>query len=243
MQRYFVKLSYKGTRYHGWQRQPNAVSVQQTIEQALGTLLKETIEVTGCGRTDTGVHAAEYYLHFDSTVTIEDKVQFAYKLNCILPYDIAVCCIYEVPGDMHARFSAKNRTYKYYVQTRKDPFVTDTAWLFTQPLDLGAMNQAAEILLETTDFTSFCKLHGGSNTNVCKVTNAFWLKNGNQLVFTITADRFLRNMVRAIVGTLVEIGLKKMSVNEFKEIIALKDRNKASFSADAKGLHLTKIEY
>ncbi len=244
MKRYFMYLSYKGTRYHGWQRQTNASSVQQTLEEALSRLAGEIVEVTGAGRTDTGVHASCYVAHFDigrnANVTSPD---FLYHLNALLPHDIAVSRIIEVPDGMHARFSAVEREYKYYITTVKNPFITETAFQHTAPLNIDKMNEAASKLLGYDDFTSFAKLHSDNKTNICKVTKAEFAKDGPMIIFTITADRFLRNMVRAIVGSLIDVGRGKISVEDFEEIIRSKDRARASGSAMAHGLFLSDIKY
>lgn len=243
-QRYFIYLSYKGTRYHGWQRQINASSVQQTLEEALSKLTGEPVEVTGAGRTDTGVHASCYVAHFDLSRDIDvSSSDFLYHLNALLPYDIAVSRIKEVASDMHARFSAVEREYKYYITTVKDPFKTETAFQHTAPLDMDKMNQAASRLLEYDDFTSFAKLHSDNKTNICKVTKAEFVRDGTMIVFTICADRFLRNMVRAIVGSLIDVGRGKISVGDFDNIICSKDRAFASGSAMAHGLFLSDIKY
>lgn len=243
MQRYFIELSYKGTRYHGWQVQPNALTVQEVLETTLSTFLRRKIEVTGAGRTDTGVHASFYVAHFEV-----DELPFALsdlveKLNRFLPDDIALHRILPVPGDLHARFSAIRRTYLYYISRKKDPFTLDTSYPYLLPLDVDAMNRAAALLTSEDDFTSFSKLHSDVKTNICKVYEAFWKEEGGMLVFTISADRFLRNMVRAIVGTLMEVGRHKISPDEFREIIARKDRSAAGTSAPPQGLFLAGIEY
>jgi tRNA pseudouridine38-40 synthase len=243
MQRYFIELSYKGTRYHGWQVQPNALSVQEVLETTMSTFLRQKIEVTGAGRTDTGVHASFYVAHFEA-----DNLPFALpdlveKLNRFLPSDIALHRIRPVPGDMHARFSATRRTYHYYISRKKDPFTLDTSYQYLLPLDVDAMNRAAALLIGEDDFTSFSKLHSDVKTNICKVYEAFWKEERSMLVFTISADRFLRNMVRAIVGTLMEVGRHKITMDEFMEIIARKDRGAAGTSAPPQGLFLAGIEY
>ncbi len=243
MNRYQMQLSYCGTRYFGWQRQPNAISVQEEIEKALSTILREEITVVGAGRTDTGVHASFYVLHFDCTAEISEAIDLAYHLNRFLPNDIAVQQIVKINPEFHARFSAVSRTYKYYISTEKDPFTTDTSYQFTVPLDIEKMNDAAKTLFEYTDFTSFAKLHTDVKTNNCKIFQAEWEKTGAMLVFTIKADRFLRNMVRAIVGTLIEVGKGKISTEEFVEIMERKDRREAGTSVPPQGLFLVDIEY
>ncbi|TNF42798.1 MAG: tRNA pseudouridine(38-40) synthase TruA [Bacteroidetes bacterium] len=243
MNRYAIQLSYKGTRYFGWQRQSNEISVQEVLEKALSTILREEISVVGAGRTDTGVHASYYIAHFDSENEITDPFQLAFKLNRFLPDDIAIQKIRKVNNDFHARFSAISRTYKYYISTGKNPFTTDTSFQYTVPLNVDLMNEAAGILLEYTDFTSFAKLHTDVKTNNCKIYQAEWEKPGDQLIFTIKADRFLRNMVRAIVGTLIEVGKGKISAEDFVQIIERKDRGEAGTSVPPQGLFLVDIEY
>ena len=243
MQRYFLQLSYKGSRYFGWQRQPNAISVQDVIEKTLSTVLREDIAVVGAGRTDTGVHASFYVLHFDVSNEIQEPEKLVYHLNRFLPDDIAVQKINKVNNDFHARFSAASRTYKYFISTVKDPFNTETCYQFTIPLDVEKMNEAAKTLFEYTDFTSFAKLHTDVKTNNCKIFQAEWERNDNQLVFTIKADRFLRNMVRAIVGTLLEIGKGKITGDDFRSIIEMKNRGAAGTSAPLQGLFLVDIGY
>jgi len=243
VQRYFLQLSYKGSRYFGWQRQPNAISVQDVIEKTLSTVLREDIAVVGAGRTDTGVHASFYVLHFDVSNEIQEPEKLVYHLNRFLPDDIAVQKINKVNNDFHARFSAASRTYKYFISTVKDPFNTETCYQFTIPLDVEKMNEAAKTLFEYTDFTSFAKLHTDVKTNNCKIFQAEWERNDNQLVFTIKADRFLRNMVRAIVGTLLEIGKGKITGDDFRSIIEMKNRGAAGTSAPPQGLFLVDIGY
>ncbi len=241
-QRYFLQCSYKGTNYHGWQIQPNAISVQEIFEKTLSTQLREKIAVVGAGRTDTGVHASFFILHFDSNNNqIPDN--FVYKLNSFLPEDIAVQKLWRVNNDLHARFSAFSRTYKYYISTEKNPFKTETSYRYLKPLEIEKMNEAAKVLFEYEDFTSFSRLHTDVKTNNCKIMIAEWELESGKLVFTIKADRFLRNMVRAIVGTLLEIGRGKLSIPDFRKIIEKKDRNLAGASAPAQGLFLVDIEY
>jgi tRNA pseudouridine38-40 synthase len=242
-QRYFLQLSYKGTSYHGWQVQPNALTVQELMEKALSTILREQIAVVGAGRTDAGVHASFFVLHFESEKKNINIEQLVYKLNRFLPPDIAVSKIFRVKSDVHARFSAISRTYKYYISTEKNPFRTETSYQYTVPLDLQKMNEAASILFDYEDFTTFSRLHTDVKTNNCKIYQAEWNREGEQLIFTIKADRFLRNMVRAVVGTLLEVGRGKMSTDEFRKIIEKKDRGEAGASAPAEGLFLVDIEY
>jgi len=241
--RYILQISYNGTRYFGWQRQLNAISVQEVIEKTLSTVLREEIAVVGAGRTDTGVHASYYVLHFDTSNEISEPDKLVYHLNRFLPNDIAIQKIRKTSQNFHARFSAVSRTYKYFICTEKNPFQPETCYQFTVPLDIEKMNFAAQVLFEFTDFTSFSKLHTDVKTNNCKIFRAEWNSENSVLVFTIKADRFLRNMVRAIVGTLLEVGKGKMTVNDFRKIIETKDRCAAGTSAPAKGLFLADIEY
>ncbi len=247
--RYFINLSYNGGNYCGWQRQNNSPTIQEAIERAISTLLRMPIEVTGAGRTDTGVHASKYVAHFD--VESVDVEWLTYKLNVLLPKDIAIHEIYPVADDAHARFDASMREYTYIIEQSKNPFNTHTAWYYSGTLDLDAMNRAAAYLLQHSDFTTFAKLGSGNKTNICKVTHAEWregcdqiIKSGNtQLVFTIRADRFLRNMIRAIVGTLVDVGRGRYTPEQFNEIIESRDLSRSSSSAPAQGLFLSNIEY
>lgn len=240
--RYFIKFAYNGTLYHGWQSQPNAVTVQETLEKALSLLFKKHIELVGAGRTDTGVHAKEMYAHFDFNEQLETDFWIP-KLNSYLPKDIVIYEIIPVTAEAHARFDATSRTYEYYIHSFKDAFLTDLSWYHYYPLDLERMNEAASTLLEYTDFECFSKTNTDVFTYNCKITEAFWQKKGNQLIFTITADRFLRNMVRAIVGTLINIGQGKIEVAQLQKIIESKKRSEAGFSAPAHGLYLTQIKY
>lgn len=242
--RYFIFFSYKGTSYHGWQIQPNSVTVQKLLDKALSIILSEEIISTGAGRTDTGVHALVFCAHFDSGFSdLDTKKNLVYKLNRFLPKDISVNKIRKVIPDANARFSALSRTYKYLITTVKDPFSDDSSWYLQGEISIEEMNKSALILLKHTDFTSFSRLHSNVKTNNCKIIYACWEAKGNQLIFTIKADRFLRNMVRAIVGTMLKVGFGKIGLNEFNEIILAKDRGKAGRSAPAKGLFLAEIEY
>jgi tRNA pseudouridine38-40 synthase len=245
MHRFFVYLSYDGEQYHGWQLQPNGVTVQQRLQECLSILLHRPVFVTGAGRTDAGVHARLMVAHFDFD-DVPDLAMLAYKLNQILPGDIAVHKIVEVQPDANARFSAVSRTYKYYVTTAKSPFNRQYAWRIYYPLDYDLMNMAAEILFEYNDFTSFARLHSDVKTNICHIKQAHWeqSKTDSSLwEFTIQADRFLRNMVRAIVGTLVEVGRGKMTLEKFRSVIEQQDRCKAGGSAPGYALFLDDIEY
>ena len=251
--RYFIQLSYDGTGYHGWQVQPNGVSVQEVLQKALSTLLRQPTEVTGAGRTDAGVHASMMVAHFDWPAAHEgegceemplDCTQLTYKLNRLLPPDVAVQAVRPVGPEMHARFSATRRTYHYYIHTRKDPFLRGYSWQVNVPLDFALMNEAAQVLLEYSDFTSFCKTGTDVKTNICQLTEARWeqLKPG-EWRFTVSANRFLRNMVRAIVGTLVEVGRHRMTISQMRHAIEAKDRQRAGESVPGHALYLTNIEY
>lgn len=269
--RYFITFSYDGTNYHGWQIQPNGISVQEVLQKALSTLLRTPIEVVGAGRTDAGVHARMMVAHFDyEGPSVIDCAQLVYKLNKILPHDIAVQKVEQVADDMHARFSATSRTYHYYIHTRKDPFRRAYSWQVYGELDFAKMNEAARVLMEYTDFTSFSKVNTDTKTNLCTVTEAHWdaLDAEGRVVddkgsagevecivgsagdegpvawrFTVTANRFLRNMVRAIVGTLVEVGRGKLSLEGFRRVIEEKNRCSAGESVPGNALFLVDIKY
>lgn len=244
MTRFFIELSYRGTNYHGWQRQDNAISVQEVFEKAMAVILGDEIGITGAGRTDTGVHALYYAAHFDlNKPTGYDLEKLVYKLNSYLPDDISVLNIFPVQPEAHARFDALSRTYQYRIARRKDPFATGFSMLYTGHLNIEKMNIAANALKEYHDFDSFCKLHSDNKTTRCIIYEASWRKEGNMLYFEITADRFLRNMVRAIVGTLIDVGRGKIDYEGFKDIIKAKDRKRAGASVVAEGLFLTKIYY
>lgn len=240
--RYFIKLAYNGTHYHGWQCQPNASSVQETLNKAVSVILNSEINLMGAGRTDTGVHATEMYAHFDFEKPFDLK-SIVHKLNSYLPKDIVVYAVIPVPDEAHARFDATKRTYEYHINTFKDAFLQDGSWYFHKKLDLDSMNEASKLLFNHTDFQCFSKVNTDVNTFDCTIFEAYWQQKDNQIVFTISANRFLRNMVRAIVGTLVNVGLHKISLDDFNEIIKSKNREKAGFSVPAHGLYLTKIEY
>jgi tRNA pseudouridine38-40 synthase len=241
--RYFIECSYNGKNYHGWQIQNNAITVQETFEKALTVLLKEKISVIGAGRTDTGVHAKFFTAHFDIESEIPETEKLIFKLNRFLPSDIAVSNIFRVKDDLHARFSAISRTYKYFINFKKNPFENETSYYINYNLDFDKMNQAAEKLFDYIDFTSFSKLHTDTKTNNCEILFAKWHYDNLKAVFEIKADRFLRNMVRAIVGTLLEVGKNKISIKEFCEIIESKSRSDAGFSVPAHALFLTDIKY
>jgi tRNA pseudouridine38-40 synthase len=242
--RYFIHLGFKGTNYFGWQVQPNSITVQEVLNQSLSKLLREEIYCIGAGRTDTGVHAPYFFAHFDSQIVgLEKDKKVVFKLNCILPKDIVVYSIVSVATDAHARFDAISRTYLYRISQVKDPFSLDFTMLYTKPLHIDKMNQACAILMEYTDFTSFSKLHTDVKTNNCKINKAIWTVQGTELHFIISADRFLRNMVRAIVGTMIEVGSEKIVPSRIRTIIEEKNRSAAGTSVDGAGLHLIKIEY
>lgn len=245
MNRYFIFLNYDGTAYHGWQRQENSFTVQQVVESAFSTILRENIEITGAGRTDTGVHAKYYAAHFDLSRSLTGKEisDYIYHLNSMLPEDIAISTIKAVKADAHARFSAISRTYRYYISLKKAPFFEKYSWVISGEHDIDLMNQACATLMEYNDFSSFAKLHSNTKTNFCTITHAGWENLKDRLVFTITADRFLRNMVRAIVGTMIDIGRHKLSIEELRNVILSKDRSEAGYSVPAKGLFLENIEY
>ena len=240
--RYFVQFSYNGKAYHGWQNQPNAITVQQVLEKAFSTLLRTEVSLMGAGRTDAGVHAKQMFAHFDLE-EIDTSVDLVFKLNSFLPEDIAVQNVFTVNDDAHARFDATERTYEYLITQHKNPFYEDSAYYVKHPLDIEKMNAAAALLLEFKDFECFSKTNTDVYTYLCDVKNASWTQKDDVLMFTIKADRFLRNMVRAIVGTLIEVGTGKSNLDDVKAIINSKDRRNAGYSVPAKGLYLTEITY
>ena len=239
--RYFIQLSYNGKDFHGWQNQPNAITVQEVIEDALSKLLREPIEIVGAGRTDAGVHAKEMIAHFDTGQTINDNL--VYKLNAFLPKTIAIQSIKAVKEDAHARFDALSRSYIYRIALEKDVFSFKQAYYFKNELNVTEMNRAAKILFEYKDFQCFSRSNTDVKTYNCKMMHAQWNVDGDELTFEISADRFLRNMVRAIVGTMLNIGVGKMKVEMLHDVIQSKNRSNAGASAPAHGLYLTKIEY
>ncbi len=254
--RYFIFFGYDGTNYHGWQMQPNANSVQQELQHALSTLLRKEIEVVGAGRTDTGVHARKMAAHFDWTTSEDnsDKVsverlpitldQLVYRLNRILPRDIAVYEVREVSPDKHARFSATSRTYHYYIHTRKDPFERHYSLQMNYPLDFDKMNEAAKLFLQHKDYAAFCKAGGDNKTTICHVTQAKWIQTSSSTwYFEITANRFLRNMVRAVVGTLIDVGRGKITMEQFVDILHNGNRSDAGESMPGNALFLEEVEY
>ncbi len=242
-QRYFTELAYNGTRYCGWQVQPNGITVQEDLEKALSLLSREHIQLTGAGRTDSGVHASYFVAHFDAENEELDRPEFLRKLNGFLGSDIIIFSISKVAPEAHARFSAISRTYHYFINLRKDPFKHEISVFMNRQFDVELMNQACQVLFDYIDFTSFSKLHTDVKTNNCRIYQAEWKQSGHELVFTIKADRFLRNMVRAIVGTLLEVGLHKIDIAGVRKIIENKDRGAAGVSVPAHGLFLADIEY
>lgn len=245
-QRYFIELAYDGTNYHGWQVQQNAVSVQEVLNRALATVLREPIETTGCGRTDTGVHAREFFAHFDSQSLVnghQSLVKVVAGLNAVLPDDIGIKRIVPVHADAHARFDATLRSYEYHVHFEKDPFKINHSWQLRDKPDIALMNAAACIVMEYTDFSCFSKSNTQTFTNNCKISRAEWVQTADGLVFHISADRFLRNMVRAIVGTLMLVGKKEIEPETVRQIIESKNRSKAGTSVPACGLYLTAVKY
>lgn len=243
MQRYFINLSFDGGRYHGWQIQPNAISVQEELNKGLSLILRKPIEVVGAGRTDTGVHARVMIAHFEIEESI-DAHQLAYRLNRVMPTDISINDIYSVSDDMHARFSARQRTYRYFVHTKRDPFCRFHSVELHYSLDFQLMNEAAQMLLEAKDFKAFCKSNHDAKTTLCDVRTARWIQmDDTHWYFEISADRFLRNMVRAVVGTLIEIGRGRMSIDKMRSVIYDGTRCDAGESMPAHGLFLWDVEY
>ncbi|NMH86595.1 tRNA pseudouridine(38-40) synthase TruA [Flavivirga algicola] len=240
--RYFIELSYNGAAYHGWQNQPNDISVQEVVEKALSVLLKEVVSIMGAGRTDTGVHASQMFAHFD-THTIFNETNLVYKLNSYLPKDIAILNVFRVKDEAHARFDAVSRTYLYRIALKKDVFSFNHSFFVKQDLNVEKMNKASEILFKYKDFQCFSKSNTDVKTYYCDIMKAKWTLENNELHFVIKADRFLRNMVRAIVGTMINIGLGKIDVENLHTIIKSKNRSEAGFSVPAHGLYLTEVEY
>jgi len=240
--RYFLEIAYDGTRFHGWQVQPNALSVQEVLDDCLSKVLRESISTTGSGRTDTGVHASQQFVHFDASQQL-DLQHVVYRLNRILPDDISAYRLCHVADEAHARYDAFSRTYHYHITFRKDPFKRYYAWYHSRPLDVEQMNQAAAILLKYEDFTTFSKVKGDTKHYRCTIYQAEWKQEGEGLAFTIRANRFLRGMVRLVVGTLVDVGRGKLSPAAFEELVAGQDRSKSSGAAPAEGLYLARVEY
>ena len=244
-QRYFIELAYKGSAYHGWQKQPNAIAVQQVLEKALHTYFRKPIETLGCGRTDAGVHATQFFAHFDldEVLSEEKAINFIKAINALLPYDIAIKQIIAVAAQAHARFDATLRAYQYHIHFNKDPFKTNNSWLIKDTLDVEAMNEAAKIILAYQDFGAFCKSNADNFTNICEVSQSQWEITPNGIIYHVKANRFLRNMVRAIVGTLVEVGKGKMEPTNLHQIIQSQNRSAAGASVPACGLFLTEVAY
>ncbi|MBL7560963.1 tRNA pseudouridine(38-40) synthase TruA [Olleya sp. YSTF-M6] len=240
--RYFIELSYNGKNYHGWQKQPNAISVQEVLENALSTILGQNIVVMGAGRTDAGVHAKQLFAHMDTEVVFKSE-KLMYKLNSFLPEDVAIHSIFKVKPDVHARFHATSRAYLYRIALQKSPFNVEQAYYLKHNLDIDKLNKATKVLFEYKNFQCFSKTHTDVKTYNCDIMKAAWKLVDNELHFTIKADRFLRNMVRAIVGTLINVGVGKIEVEDLHTIIASKNRSNAGFSVPAKGLYLTEVAY
>lgn len=242
--RYFIKLSFRGTQYHGWQIQPNATSVQQVLNEKLSVLLGHEVDTVGAGRTDTGVHATCFYAHFE-TEGMEQAFarELIHRLNAILPRDISVLDVIKVKPDAHARFSALSRTYEYHMHMHKDPFLEGLSLYYFRKPDLDMMNSACSLILGEKDFKSFSKSHTDTKTTICRIYQAGWEQDGYKIKFTIRADRFLRNMVRSIAGTMLDIGAQKTSLSDLEMIIQSCNRQKAGQSVPAHGLYLTEIEY
>jgi len=241
--RYFLELSYNGTGFHGWQIQPNGITIQQELTDKIGTLLRTPTTVIGCGRTDSGVHAKQFFAHFDGEGLSEEPSLFLFKLNNMLHPNIAIHAIHEMVPNAHARFSARWRSYEYYIINRKDAFHQGLSWRCMYDINIEPMNTAAQLLIGEKDFACFCKSHAANNTNICTVTEAYWTTEGDFLVFHITANRFLRNMVRAIVGTLVDIGRGRHGVGEMERVLSSGNRSEAGSSVPAQGLYLSKVVY
>ena len=240
--RYFIEISYHGKNYFGWQMQPDVISVQEKITKGISTILRQEIAIVGAGRTDAGVHASQMFAHFDVDTALSDN--FTYKLNAILPDDIVIHKTILVADDAHARFDATSRSYEYKIFLGRNPFILDTSWqLYQKNIDVALMNEVASILLEYEDFECFSKVKTDVHTFNCTITEAKWIQNGSELTFHISANRFLRNMVRAIVGTLLDVGFGKISASDFRAIIESKNRSKAGVSVPARALFLTKVAY
>jgi tRNA pseudouridine38-40 synthase len=243
--RYFFEIAYNGTPYHGWQTQPNALAVQEVVDRALATYFREDIETLGCGRTDTGVHASQFFLHVDLVSQLDfnhlDKV--VKSINSLLPHDIALLNVFQVQENAHARFDATLRSYQYHIHFKKNPFKTDLSWLFTQKLDVEAMKAGAEIIKQYDDFGAFCKSNADNFTNICTINHSYIEEVPDGLIYHIGANRFLRNMVRAIVGTLIDAGKGKIRAEDIHQIIQSQNRSEAGASVPACGLFLTQVKY
>ncbi|WKV13194.1 tRNA pseudouridine(38-40) synthase TruA [Marivirga harenae] len=240
--RYFFTIAYKGTNYHGWQKQPNAMGVQQKIEEVFSTILNQPIDILGSGRTDSGVHATAQVFHVDFHVALEAE-QLLFKANKMLPHDVALKHVRKVQEETHARFDAESRAYQYHIVTSKNPFAVDQAYIFARQLNVDMMNLASEKLLNHQDFESFSKVKTDVYTFNCDIFEAYWKQEKESLVFHIKANRFLRGMVRALVGTLLDVGQNKLSIEDFENIIEAKDRKKAGRSVPPEGLFLTQVNY
>lgn len=244
MFRYFLELGYKGTNYCGWQFQLNAITVQQKLNEAMAVVCNQAIDTLGCGRTDTGVHASEFFAHFDIVKEITDSEKFIYQLNSLLPFDISIYDLHNVSNESHARFDATSRTYRYFISSRKDPFLNEISWFWRSTPDINKLNNASTLLLSHKDFTCFSKAHGQQATNICNITNAQWVIIDDHLLeFTITSNRFLRGMVRAIVGTMMQVGQDKLSLNDLDNILKNGKRSDAGESVPPQGLFLSRIQY
>ena len=241
--RYFLELQYKGSNYAGWQIQDNAVAVQQKLNEALSVLLHHNVDTIGCGRTDTGVHATQFFAHFNVDNEIFSPDKFLFSLNGILPLDIGIIDLHLVQDNAHARFDAIERSYQYFIHQTKNPFLKDVAMFFKRSLNVELMNEACQLLKTYHDFTCFSKSNTQTKTNMCNIIHAKWIQENDLLIFNITADRFLRGMVRAIVGTMLHVGEGRISIHDFKMIVEGKDRSKAGVSVDAHALYLTAIKY
>jgi tRNA pseudouridine38-40 synthase len=241
--RFFLEIAYRGTQYHGWQRQPNAETVQQVVEASMSILLNEAVSIMGAGRTDTGVHAKQMYAHFDTNYKFDDASDFVFRMNAMLPKDIVIKKLFQVSDSAHSRFDAIYRTYEYWVYESKNPFLEPFAYRLKSNVDFDIMNQAADLLLHHQDFKCFSKSNTDVSTFECNITKANWKSHNEYSVFTITANRFLRNMVRAVVGTLLEIGQGKHPVTHLQEVLESQDRSSAGFSVPAHGLYLTEVGY
>ncbi len=244
MQRFFIELSYNGTNYHGWQIQPNATTVQEFLDKALSVFFRQPVSTLGCGRTDTGVHATQFYAHFDLQIEESASIESSITgINSLLPYDIAAKRLFCVGDEAHARFDATARAYQYHLHFHKDPFLLNRSWLYKGDLDVEAMDMAAKQLMNYTDFSCFSKSNTQTFTNNCKITTAYFERTDDGLIFTIKADRFLRNMVRAIVGTLIRVGKREIDLTQLEEIIESKNRSNAGQSVPACGLYLVSVVY
>lgn len=242
-QRYFMMISFDGSQYHGWQRQENALSIEQKINDALNTILRRDVKLTGCGRTDAGVHAREFFAHFDVEEPLASEDQTVYNLTSMLPDDIEINRLMKVTPDAHARFSATKRTYQYFINSKRSPFDKNYEHYFHHKLDASLMNEACTVLMHHNNFSCFSKTHTQVNNFLCTIYDAHWETHDSRHIFTITANRFLRNMVRAIVGTMLDMGLHKIDLNGFNNILENGSRSEAGMSVPGQGLFLTKVEY